>query len=98
MRNAVNYNKFYNKTYLSDACYAQPSLFKQGIVLPPPSSMLAVPSTSSPGLPDGKSTSKYAHLSVGKGDVDQAIRSMRQGVRRTRNDRPLSKIFLDGNL
>lgn len=33
--------------------------------------------------------------SVGRGDLDQAIRSMREGKRRNR-PRPLSKIFLDG--
>jgi diaphanous 1 len=33
--------------------------------------------------------------SVGRGDLDQAIRSMREGKRRSR-PRPLSKIFLDG--
>ncbi|CAE6362187.1 unnamed protein product, partial [Rhizoctonia solani] len=35
------------------------------------------------------------HLSAGRGDLDQAIRSLRNG-RRARQDRPLSKIFLDG--
>lgn len=36
--------------------------------------------------------------SVGKGDLDQAIRSMRDGKRRARPERrPLSKIFLDGS-
>ncbi|PPQ68279.1 hypothetical protein CVT26_006195 [Gymnopilus dilepis] len=34
--------------------------------------------------------------SVGRGDLDQAIRSMREGKRRNRPTRPLSKIFLDG--
>ncbi|KAK0190551.1 hypothetical protein F5146DRAFT_558282 [Armillaria mellea] len=34
--------------------------------------------------------------SVGRGDLDQAIRSMRDGKRRARPARPLSKIFLDG--
>ncbi|ELU45562.1 RhoA GTPase effector DIA/Diaphanous [Rhizoctonia solani AG-1 IA] len=36
------------------------------------------------------------HLSAGRGDLDQAIRSLRNGRRRARQDRPLSKIFLDG--
>ncbi|KAJ6583786.1 hypothetical protein B0H10DRAFT_2168123 [Mycena sp. CBHHK59/15] len=34
--------------------------------------------------------------SVSRGDLDQAIRSMRDGKRRARPSRPLSKIFLDG--
>ncbi|THH10298.1 hypothetical protein EW146_g8409 [Bondarzewia mesenterica] len=34
--------------------------------------------------------------SVGRGDLDQAIRSMREGKRRQRPNRPLNKIFLDG--
>ncbi|KAJ7490264.1 hypothetical protein B0H11DRAFT_2009814 [Mycena galericulata] len=34
--------------------------------------------------------------SVGRGDLDQAIRSMREGKRRARPTRPLSKIFIDG--
>jgi len=34
--------------------------------------------------------------SVGRGDLDQAIRSMRDGNRRVRPSRPLSKIFFDG--
>jgi hypothetical protein len=33
---------------------------------------------------------------VNRGDLDQAIRSMRDGKRRARPSRPLSKIFLDG--
>lgn len=34
--------------------------------------------------------------SIGRGDLDQAIRSMREGKRRNRPTRPLSKIYLDG--
>ncbi|KAJ7087393.1 hypothetical protein C8R43DRAFT_308792 [Mycena crocata] len=34
--------------------------------------------------------------SIGRGDLDQAIRSMRDGKRRARPSRPLSKIFFDG--
>lgn len=34
--------------------------------------------------------------SLGRGDLDQAIRSMRDGKRRARPQRPLSKIFFDG--
>ena len=33
---------------------------------------------------------------VGRGDLDQAIRSIREGQRRARPSRPLSRIFLDG--
>ncbi|TFK28908.1 FH2-domain-containing protein [Coprinopsis marcescibilis] len=36
-------------------------------------------------------------LSVGRGDLDQAIRSMREGKRIARPTRPLSKIFIDGS-
>ena len=36
------------------------------------------------------------HLSAGRGDLDQALRSLRSGRRRPRQERPLSKIFLDG--
>ncbi|KAG8791741.1 hypothetical protein FRC16_000311 [Serendipita sp. 398] len=35
-------------------------------------------------------------ITIGRGDVDQAIRSIREGQRRRRHDRPLSKMFLDG--
>jgi len=37
------------------------------------------------------------HHSVGRGDFDEAIRSLRDGQRRARPNRPLSKIFLDGS-
>lgn len=36
------------------------------------------------------------HFSAGRGDLDQAIRSLRTGRRQPRQERPLSKIFLDG--
>lgn len=51
---------------------------------PPP-----IPSTPNQPIPSGKS--------VGRGDLDQALRSMRQGKRRERPARPLSKIFFDGS-
>lgn len=44
--------------------------------------------------PSGESSS--GNGSVGRGDLDQAIRTMREGKRRNRPPRPLSKIFLDG--
>jgi diaphanous 1 len=44
--------------------------------------------TSSQGHPAGKS--------IGRGDLDLAIRSMRVGKRRERPARPLSKMFYDG--
>ncbi|KAJ3566776.1 hypothetical protein NP233_g6789 [Leucocoprinus birnbaumii] len=50
---------------------------------PPP-----IPPTPTQAIPSGKS--------VGRGDLDQAIRSMRHGKRRERPARPLSKIFFDG--
>lgn len=58
-----------------------------GSLLEPPSISLPTPSSYSRGT-----------TTVGKGDVDQAIRSIRDGQRRTRqpSTRPLSKIFLDG--
>lgn len=39
----------------------------------------------------------HGRLSVGRGDLDEAIRSMRDGKRRVRTQRPLSKIFFDGS-
>ncbi|CCO31883.1 Formin-like protein 6 AltName: Full=OsFH6 [Rhizoctonia solani AG-1 IB] len=48
----------------------------------------------SDAAPEGSISS--VHLSAGRGDLDQAIRSLRNGRRRARQDRPLSKIFLDG--
>jgi len=51
-----------------------------------PSNMLMPPSQGQVAL----------QKSVGKGDLDEAIRSMRGGKRRERPNRPLSKIFLDG--
>lgn len=53
--------------------------------------MLSPPMLSPPG-----SQGYAAGKSVGRGDLDQAIRSMREGKRRARPARPLSKIFLDG--
>lgn len=50
--------------------------------------------SSSDVIPQGSLSS--VHLSAGRGDLDQAIRSLRNGRRRARPDRPLSKIFLDG--
>jgi diaphanous 1 len=51
---------------------------------------LLVPDASSQGYATGR-------RSVGRGDLDQAIRSMRDGRRRARAvNRPLSKMFLDG--
>ncbi|CCM00171.1 uncharacterized protein FIBRA_02199 [Fibroporia radiculosa] len=44
-----------------------------------------------------RSHSRATGTSVGRGDLDQAIRSMRTGQRRARApNRPLSKIFVDG--
>ena len=53
-----------------------------------PSNQLLQPSASQDRT-SGRST-------VGRGDLDQAIRSIRDGQRRTRPSRPLSRIFLDG--
>jgi len=63
----------------------------------------AIPSHSSRQLlmaPPAKSQGYAAgQRSVGRGDFDQAIRSIRDGKRRARPQasRPLSKIFLDGS-
>ncbi len=48
--------------------------------------------------PPPTSYSRASGRSFGRGDLDQAIRSMRTGRRRDRNvtTRPLSKIFVDG--
>jgi len=55
----------------------------------PFSQALLAPPMDSQGRAGGLQTMK-------RGDLDQAIRSMRDGKRRTRPNRPLSKIFLDG--
>jgi len=54
-----------------------------------PSSQLLQPSASQQDRTSGRST-------VGRGDLDQAIRSIRDGQRRARPSRPLSRMFLDG--
>lgn len=46
--------------------------------------------------PPPSSQGRAGGLSVGRGDLDQAIRSMRTGKRRARPQRPVSRIFLDG--
>ncbi|KAG6832180.1 hypothetical protein H0H92_004911 [Tricholoma furcatifolium] len=60
---------------------------------------IKAPPTIRAGPPPAASQGYAAGLrvpSVGRGDLDQAIRSMREGKRRARPSRPLSKIFLDG--
>jgi hypothetical protein len=47
--------------------------------------------------PSAYAPDSHGRLSVGRGDLDQAIRSMREGKRRVRPQRPLSKIFFDGS-
>ena len=47
--------------------------------------------------PSAYAPDSHGRLSVGRGDFDQAIRSMREGKRRVRPQRPLSKIFFDGS-
>lgn len=55
------------------------------------------PRTSNNYLSPPSSQGRAAgNQTVGRGDVDQAIRSMREGQRRVRPNRPLSKMFLDG--
>ena len=47
------------------------------------------PAMNSQGRVGGRQT-------LNRGDLDQAIRSMKDGRRRARPNRPLSKIFFDG--
>ena len=53
------------------------------------SEFLMPPPSHSPGRTGERQTVK-------RGDLDQAIRSMKDGKRRARPNRPLSRIFLDG--
>ncbi|KAJ6515515.1 hypothetical protein C8R45DRAFT_809608 [Mycena sanguinolenta] len=55
-------------------------------------STIKIPDSSPQSLAPPRSHGR----SVGRGDLDQAIRSMREGKRRARPSRPLSKMFLDG--
>ena len=57
---------------------------------------LKVPETMGHYKTPTSSQGRAAGLSIGRGDLDQAIRSMRDGRRRTRPQRPVSKIFVDG--
>ncbi|KAL5527808.1 hypothetical protein ACEPAG_6609 [Sanghuangporus baumii] len=57
-----------------------------------PSSAFLIPPP--PAIPSEASDTR--HRSVGRGELDETIKSMRRGVRRERSVRPLSKIFLDG--
>lgn len=61
------------------------------------SQTLKAPELGKEVVHSGLSPDSYGR-SVGRGDLDQAIRSMRDGKRRARpqNTRPLSKIFVDG--
>ncbi|KAL5507835.1 hypothetical protein ACEPAH_5453 [Sanghuangporus vaninii] len=58
-----------------------------------PSSAFLIPPP--PAIPSEASDTR--HRSVGRGELDETIKSMRRGVRRERSVRPLSKIFLDGS-
>lgn len=53
------------------------------LVIPPP-----------PPIP--QETSAGGHRSIGRGELDETIKSMRRGIRRERTARPLSRMFLDG--
>lgn len=46
--------------------------------------------------PSGSQDRVSGRSTVGRGDLDQAIRSIRDGQRRARPSRPLSRMFLDG--
>lgn len=63
-----------------------PGTSSQGYLIPPP-----------PPILTGSSSGDRKHRSIGRGDLDETIKSMRRGVRRERTVRPLSKMFLDGN-
>lgn len=54
------------------------------LVVPPP-----------PPIPVGEA-GIGGHRSIGRGDLDETIKSMRKGIRRERSARPLSRMFLDG--
>ncbi|KAJ7591544.1 hypothetical protein C8J56DRAFT_1003980 [Mycena floridula] len=41
--------------------------------------------------------SSFGYSSMGRGDLDKVINSMKDGKRRPRHTRPLSKIFMDGS-
>lgn len=66
-------------------------------VLPRLNYIQTIKGTTEPKTP-ANSQGYAAGKSVGRGDLDQAIRSMRDGRRRARPvaTRPLSKMFLDG--
>lgn len=63
---------------------------------PPPQTIRLGDGTVHSLLPPPSSQGRAAGLSLGRGDLDQAIRSMRDGRRRARPHRPVSKIFVDG--
>ncbi|KAG8801351.1 hypothetical protein FRC17_006672, partial [Serendipita sp. 399] len=54
------------------------------------------PSTDNYLSPPSSQGRAAGNATIGRGDFDQAIRSIREGQRRKRYDRPVSKIFLDG--
>ncbi|KAG8810123.1 hypothetical protein FRC17_003080, partial [Serendipita sp. 399] len=54
------------------------------------------PSTDDYLSPPSSQGRAAGNATIGRGDFDQAIRSIREGQRRKRHDRPISKIFLDG--
>ncbi|KAG6910997.1 hypothetical protein DXG01_006051 [Tephrocybe rancida] len=60
-------------------------------IKPTPAMHLGPPPAASQGYAAG-----LKQRSIGRGDLDQTIRSIREGKRRARPTRPLSKIFLDG--
>lgn len=71
----------------------------QAKAIPARSPALLVP----PPPPPPVESSDIRHRSVGRGELDETIKSMRKGIRRDRDRergaavRPLSKMFLDGN-
>ncbi|EJD01599.1 FH2-domain-containing protein [Fomitiporia mediterranea MF3/22] len=68
------------------ATSAAPPTSGGGFLVPPP-----------PPIPAESHAADSRHRSVGRGELDATIKSMRKGVRRERNARPLSKMFLDGS-
>ncbi|THH15446.1 hypothetical protein EUX98_g9464 [Antrodiella citrinella] len=75
-----------------------PKIVEEDIATPSESTVKGKQTTSENTLrPPPDSQGRAAGRSFGRGDLDQAIRSMRDGRRRERPYRPISKIFHDGS-
>lgn len=84
---------FATKKPASSVAPVAPS-YSRTYLIPPP-----------PPIPTEVSAGDVRHRSIGRGELDETIKSMRRGVRRDRDReraaaaaaRPLSKMFLDGS-